>query len=186
MARVQDVVELGKLLPENATRDELRAYNKLASDITKKTRQQRLELEEQGKTATDPRTNRKPPPRSDSSDYDSPVRARPRFSNMRRTDRKKVARKLDDDFKLEEDGDKEEQLTPAEALITAQEYLSRAQKGKKGGLDRNTTMALKIMKDAITVSAPKKASARRVPREKTPDMDPSSPDDEDGSDDWRK
>ena len=105
---------------------------------------------------------------------------------MRCTDKKKVARKLDDDFKLEEDDDEEEQLTPAEALITAEEYLSRAQKGKKGGLDRNTTMALKINKDAITASAPKKAGARRVPREQTPDMDPSSPDDDDSSDDWRK
>ena len=45
MARVRDAVEHGKLLPENATRDVLRAYNKLASDLTKKTRQQRRELE---------------------------------------------------------------------------------------------------------------------------------------------
>ena len=94
-----------------------------------------------------------------------------------------MARKLDDDFKLEEDDDEEEQLTPAEALFTAQEYLSRAQKGKKGSLDHNTTMALKIMKD--TISAPKRAGARRVHREQTPDRDPSSPDD-DNSDDWRK
>ena len=92
---------------------------------------------------------------------------------MRHTDKKKIARKLDDDFKLEEDDDEEEQLTSAEALITSQEYLSRTQKGKKGGLDRSTTMALKIMKDAITASGPKKASARREPREQTPDMDPS-------------
>src|SRR3954467_2384943 len=34
-----------------------------------------------------------------------------------------IARKLDDDFKLEEDDDEEEELTLAEALITAQEYL---------------------------------------------------------------
>ena len=74
-----------------------------------------------------------------------------------------MARKLDDDFKLEEDYEEEEQLTPAEALLTAQEYLSRAQKIKKGSLDHNTTMALKIMKDAI--SAPKRAGARRAPRE---------------------
>ena len=47
-------------------------------------------------------------------------------------------------------------------------------------------MALKIMKDAITASAPKKAGARRVPREQTPDMDPSSPDDDENNDDWRK
>ena len=152
------------------------------SDVTKKTRQQRFELEKQGENATVPRTNRKPPPRSDSFDYDSPVRARSRFSNMRCTDKKKIARKLDDDFKLEED-DEEEQLTPVEALITAQEYLSRAQNGKKGRLDCNKSMALKIMKDAITASAPKKAGARRAPREQTSDMDPSSPDDDDSSDD---
>src|SRR4051812_14701089 len=47
-------------------------------------------------------------------------------------------------------------------------------------------MALKIMKDTITASASKKAGARRVPREQTPDMDPSSPDDDDSSDNWRK
>src|SRR3954463_6996901 len=47
-------------------------------------------------------------------------------------------------------------------------------------------MALRIMKDAITASAPKKAGARRVPREETPDMDPISPDDDDNSDDRRK
>jgi len=73
IARVKYAVKHGRLLPENATRDELRAYNKLASDVTKKTRQQQLELEKQGKNATDLRTNCKPPPRSDSYDYDSPV-----------------------------------------------------------------------------------------------------------------
>src|SRR3954469_23086566 len=98
---------------------------------------------------------------------------------MRRTDKKKVAHKLDDDFKLEEDDDEEEQLTPAEALITSQEYLSRAQKGKKGSLNRSMTMALKIMKDAITATTPKNASARRVPRKQTLDRDPISPDDDD-------
>ena len=68
IARVKDIVKHRRILPKNATRDELRAYNKLASDVTKKTRQQRLNLEKQGKSATDSRTNRKPPPRSDSSD----------------------------------------------------------------------------------------------------------------------
>ena len=34
MARVRDAVEHGKLLPANATRDELRAYNKMASELT--------------------------------------------------------------------------------------------------------------------------------------------------------
>src|ERR1041385_7056958 len=44
-------------------------------------------------------------------------------------------------------------------------------------------MALKIRKDAI--SAPKRAGARRAPREQTLDRDPSSSDD-DNSDNWRK
>src|SRR3954462_3076905 len=35
------------------------------------------------------------------------------------------------------------------------------------------------MKDAIDASAPKKSSARRQPRERTPDRDPSDPDDDD-------
>ena len=76
-------------------------------------------MEKQEKAATEQRNNHKPPPRSDSPDHDSPVRVKSKFSNMRRTDRKRVARKLDDDFKLEEDDDDEEPLTPAEALISA-------------------------------------------------------------------
>ena len=89
-----------------------------------------------------------------------------------------MVRKLDDDFKLEEEDDDEEPLTPAEALISAREYLSRAQKSRKDGPYCNTTMTLKIMKDAIAASAPKKSGARRPTRERTPDRDPSSPDDE--------
>src|ERR1041385_6938115 len=119
IARIRDAVKRGKLLPENAMRDELRAYNKLASDATKRARQECLELEKQGKAVIDSRNNRRSPPRSDSSDYDSPIRARSRFSNLKRTDKRKGARKLDDEFKLEEDDNKEEQLTPAEALFTA-------------------------------------------------------------------
>ena len=45
LARVKDAVTRGKLLPQDATRDELRAYNMLASDITKKTKKARLALE---------------------------------------------------------------------------------------------------------------------------------------------
>ena len=100
MARVRDAVEHGKLLPENATRDELRAYNKLASELTKQTRQERLELEKQEKAAIEQKNNRKPPPRSESPDHDSPVHAKSKVSNLRWTDRERVVRKLDDDFKL--------------------------------------------------------------------------------------
>src|SRR4051812_37455413 len=47
-------------------------------------------------------------------------------------------------------------------------------------------MTLKIMKEAIAASTPKKSGARRQTYERTPDRDPSSPDDDDSSDDWRK
>ena len=38
IARVKDAVKHERLLLENTKRDELRAFNKLASDVTKKTR----------------------------------------------------------------------------------------------------------------------------------------------------
>ena len=98
---------------------------------------------------------------------------------MRRTERARIVRKLDDDFRLEEDDDQEEPFTPEEALISAQDYLSRAQKSTKGKSDRYTSIALQIMKDAIDASAPKKSITRRQPRERTPDRDPSDPDDDD-------
>src|SRR4051812_16701959 len=47
MAKVKDAVALGKLLPSSATRDELRAYNKLASELTQQTRRWRLQMEKQ-------------------------------------------------------------------------------------------------------------------------------------------
>src|ERR1041385_1057486 len=186
MARVKDTVEHGKLLPASATRDELRAYNKLASKLTQQARQRRLELEKQERVATEPKINRMPPPRDDSPDHGSPLRNKLKFSNLRRTDKKRVVRKLDDNFKLEEEDDEEEPLTPAEALISARDYLSRAQKNRQNRPDRNTSIALQIMKDAIAASTPKKSSARRPTHERTPDRDPSSPDDDDSSDDWRK
>jgi hypothetical protein len=72
------------------------------------------------------KNSRRPPPRSDSPDHDSPVRNKSKLSNLRRIDRERVVGKLNDDFKLEEEDDDEEPLTPAEALISAREYLSRA------------------------------------------------------------
>ena len=82
MARVRDAIEHGKLLPANATRDELRAYNKLASELTKQTRQQRLERENQERVAIEQQNNRKHPPKSDSPDHDSPVRTKSKLSNL--------------------------------------------------------------------------------------------------------
>ena len=151
-------------------------------------RQWRLEMEKQERADLEQKNSRRPPPRSDSTDHNSPVRTKSKFSNLRRTDRERVVRKLDDDFRLEEEDDEEEPLTPAEALISAQDYLSRAKKSRKGKPDRNTSIALQIIKDAITASAPKKSSTRRQTRERTPDRDPSSPDDDDNdsSDDRRK
>ena len=92
MARVRDAVEHGKLLPENATRDELRAYNKLARELTKQTRQQCLGLKKQEKVAIEQKNNRKPPPRSDSPDHDSPTHVKSKLSNLRRKDRERVVR----------------------------------------------------------------------------------------------
>ena len=90
-------------------------------------------MEKQEKATIEQKNNHKPPPRSDSPDHDSPVRVKSKFSNLIRTHRKRVAHKLDDDFKLEEDNDDEEPLTPAEALISAREYLSHAQKSRTDG-----------------------------------------------------
>src|SRR3954468_10188200 len=145
MARVKDAVEHEKLLSSSATRDELRAYKKLASELTQRARQQRLELEKQERAAAEQKRNRKLPPRDESPDHGSPLHNKSKFSNLRRTDKKRVVRKLDDDFKLEEEDDEEEPLTLAEALISARDYLSRAQKNRQKRPDRNTSMDLQIM-----------------------------------------
>src|SRR4051794_11467606 len=118
-------------------------------------------MEKQERADLEQKASRRPPPRSDSPDHDSPVRNKSKLNNLRRTDRERVVRKLDDDFKIEEDDDKEDPLTPAEALISAQDYLSRAQKSRKGKPDRNTSIAMQIMKDAIAASAPKKSSTKQ-------------------------
>ena len=47
MAMVKEAVALGRLLPPDASRDELRAYNKLAGELTQQTRQWRLAMEKQ-------------------------------------------------------------------------------------------------------------------------------------------
>jgi len=119
MAKVKEAVTLGKLLPSSASRNELRAENKLASELTQQTRQCGLEMEKQERVDLKQKNSRIQPPRSDSLHHDSPVRNKSKLSNLRRTDRARVVRKLDDDFKLEEDDDEEEPLTPAEALISA-------------------------------------------------------------------
>src|ERR1043165_9243290 len=161
MAMVKEAVRLGILLPKNATRDELRAYTKLAGEQTQRWRQA---MEEQEREERERRSSHR---QFTKNSRDSPTHDRSKINNLRKTERERVIRKLDDDFKLEEDDDDEEPLTPAEALISAREYLSRAQKSKKDGPDCNITMALKIMKDAITASAPKKSGARRLTHEHT-------------------
>ena len=98
----------------------------------------------------------------------------------------RIVRRLDDDFRLEEDDDQEEPFTPEEALISAQDYLSRARNSTKSKSDRYTSIALQIMKDAIDASAPKKSSVRRQPCERTPNREPSDPDDDDDTDDRRR
>ena len=81
---------------------------------------------------------------------------------MKRKDKDIVTRNLNDTFQLEEDNyEDEEQLTPAEALVAAKTYLHCAQTGEKEEAHRNTARALKLMSDALAMSAPKKAPARQ-------------------------
>src|ERR1043165_9790132 len=132
-------------------------------------------MKEQEREERERRSSRRQPTRSD---RDSPTRNGSKINNLRKTERARVIRKLDDDLKLEEEDDEEEPLTPAKALISAQDYLSRAQKSTKGKSDRYTSIALQIMKDDVDASTPKKSSVRRQPRERTPDREPSDPDDD--------
>ena len=83
-------------------------------------------MEKQEKAELEQKNSRRQPPRSDTGGRDSPARDRSKLNNLRKTERVRVVRKLDDDFRLEEDDEEEEPLTPAEALISAQDYLSRA------------------------------------------------------------
>src|SRR4051812_8671414 len=186
MAMVKEAVAGGRLLPPDASRDDLRAYNKLASELTQQTRQWRLAMEKQEKAELEKKSSRRQPPRSDSPGHDSPTRNRSKLNNLRKTKRARVVQKLEDDFRLEEDDDEEEPLTPAEALISAQDYLSRAQKSRKGKTDRYTSIALQIMKDAVDASVLKKSSTKQQTRVRTPDTDPSSPDDESNDDKRRR
>ena len=99
---------------------------------------------------------------------------------MKRKDKDIAIRNLNDMFQLEEDDNKdEEQLTPAEALVAVKTYLHCAQTGEKEEAHRNTARALKLMSEALAVTAPRKAPARRKTREKSPGGDPSLPDDDD-------
>src|ERR1041384_7681498 len=66
MAMVKEAVALGRLLPPDASRDELRAYNKLAGELTKQTRQWRQAMEKQEKEELERQNSRRQPPRSDS------------------------------------------------------------------------------------------------------------------------
>ena len=85
-------------------------------------------MEKKEKADLEQKNSCRQPPRSDSPGHDSPTRNRSKLNNPRKTERARVVWKLDEDFRLEEDDDEEEPLTPAEALISAQDYLSRAQK----------------------------------------------------------
>ena len=99
---------------------------------------------------------------------------------MKRKDKDIVTRNLNDTFQLEDDDyEDEEQLTLAEALVTAKTYLHCSQTGEKEEAHRNTARALKLMSEALVVSAPKKSPTRRRTRKASPGGDPSSPDDDD-------
>ena len=120
MALVKEAVRLGRLLPIDATRDELTAYTKLAGEQTQRLRRE-IEVQEERERRSSRRQHAK-------SSRSSPPRDKSKINKLRKTEREKVIRKLDDDFRLEEDDDDDEEpLTPAEALVSAQDYLSRAQ-----------------------------------------------------------
>ena len=53
---MKEAVALGRLLPPDASRDELRAYNKLAGKLTQHTRQWRLAMEKQEKAELEQKT----------------------------------------------------------------------------------------------------------------------------------
>ena len=81
---------------------------------------------------------------------------------MKQKDKDIVTRNLNNTFQLKDDDyEDEEHLTPAEALIAAKTYLHCAPSGEKEEAHRNTARALKLMNEALVVSAPKKAPARR-------------------------
>ena len=84
MTMVKEAVALGRLLPPDASRDELRVYNKLAGDLTKQTRQWRQAMEKQEKEELERQNSRKQPPRSDRN---SPTHNRSKINNLRRTER---------------------------------------------------------------------------------------------------
>src|SRR3954471_19212925 len=108
MAMVKEAVALGTLLPSSASRDELRAYNKLAGGQTQQTRQWRLAMEKQEKEELEQKNSRRKLPRSDSPGFESPARNKSKLNNLRKTEKARVVRKLDDDFRLEEDDDEEQ------------------------------------------------------------------------------
>ena len=77
MAMVKEAVALGRLLPPDASRDELRAYNKLAGELTKQTRQWRQAMEKQEKEELERQNSHRQPPRSG-----SPTRNRSKINNL--------------------------------------------------------------------------------------------------------
>src|SRR3954469_24547027 len=66
MAMVKEAVALGTLLPSSASRDELRAYNKLVGELTQQTIQWRLAIEKQEKADLEQKNSRRQHHRSDS------------------------------------------------------------------------------------------------------------------------
>ena len=160
------------------------AYNRMSRDIAEENRRLRHELEERRQIA-DESSARRQAQSEESSSFKSPYQCRSRLIGLGRRDKDTVTRNLNDTFKLEDDDhEEEEQLTPAEALVAAKTYLHYTQISEKDEAHCNTAQALKIMSEALTVSAPKKAPARRKTRRPSPGEDPSSPDDDEG--DYRR
>lgn len=99
---------------------------------------------------------------------------------MQRTDKDAVTRNLNDTFQLaRNDYEVEIPPTPAEALLAAKKYLHCAQIDEQAEAHRNTSRALKLMREALAKSTSKKALARRRTRRSSPGGEASSLDDDD-------
>ena len=151
----------------------------MSRDIAKENRRLRHELVERRRIA-DESSARRQALSEESSGFKSPDQRNSKLNGMKRKDKDTVTRNLNDTFQFEEDDyEPEEQLTQAKALIAAKTYLRYAQTREKEEAHCNTVRALKLVSEALAVSAPKKAPARRRTREESLGGDPSSPDDDD-------
>ena len=114
---MKDAVKRGKLLPQDATHDELRAYNMLASDVTKKAR---LALERKRRFRTTSTIFRQTTPeRREEDDGQGSPPHRPRYNDLHRRYKETITHNLINTFKLaDNEEEKKEPKTPTEALLS--------------------------------------------------------------------